>query len=64
MAKRSSGGQVLSVKTKSSQVELSITNNEFFIMKRVTAQSKTGIFCDYGVAEAPLKVFHGSVMQS
>jgi hypothetical protein len=35
------------------QVKLLITNYEFFIVQRATAQSKTGIFRDYGVAEAP-----------
>jgi hypothetical protein len=38
---------------KSSQVKLLITNNSFGIVQRATAQSKTGIFRDYGVAEAP-----------
>jgi hypothetical protein len=37
----------------SSQVKLLITNIAFFIEQRATAQSKTGIFRDYGVAEAP-----------
>jgi hypothetical protein len=37
----------------SSQVKLLITNNAFCILQRATAQSKTGIFRDYGVAEAP-----------
>jgi hypothetical protein len=45
----------------SSQVKLlitnnalcNITNNSFCIVQRATAQSKTGIFRDYGVAEAP-----------
>jgi hypothetical protein len=36
-----------------SQVKLLITNNAFCIVQRATAQSKTGIFRDYGVAEAP-----------
>jgi hypothetical protein len=36
-----------------SQVELLITNKEFFIVQRATAQSKTGIFRDYSVAEDP-----------
>jgi hypothetical protein len=35
-----------------SQVKLLITNNSFCIVQRATAQSKTGIFRDYGVAEA------------
>jgi hypothetical protein len=38
---------------KSSQVKLLITNNAFRIVQRATAQSKTGIFRDCGVAEAP-----------
>jgi hypothetical protein len=38
---------------RTSQVKLLITNNAFFIVKRATAQSKTGIFSDYGVAKAP-----------
>jgi hypothetical protein len=38
---------------KSSQVKLLITNNAFCIVQRATAQSKTGIFRDDGVAEAP-----------
>jgi hypothetical protein len=37
----------------SSQVELLITNNSFFIVPRATAQSKTGMFRGYGEAEAP-----------
>jgi hypothetical protein len=37
----------------SSQVKLLITNNAFFYVQRATAQSKTGFFRDYGVAEAP-----------
>jgi hypothetical protein len=37
-----------------SQVKLLITNNAFCIVQRATAKSKTGFFCDYGVAEAPL----------
>jgi hypothetical protein len=36
-----------------SQVKLLITNNAFCIVQRATAHSKTGIFRDYGVAEAP-----------
>jgi hypothetical protein len=36
-----------------SQVKLLITNNAFCIVQRATAQSKTGTFRDYGVAEAP-----------
>jgi hypothetical protein len=36
----------------SSQVKLLITNNAFCIVPRATAQSKTGIFRDCGVAEA------------
>jgi hypothetical protein len=36
-----------------SQVKLLITNNAFCIVQKATAQSKTGIFCDFGVAEAP-----------
>jgi hypothetical protein len=35
------------------QVKLQIANNAFFIVQRATAQSKTGIFREYGVAEAP-----------
>jgi hypothetical protein len=34
------------------QVKLLITNNAFCIVQRATAQSKTGIFRTYGVAEA------------
>jgi hypothetical protein len=37
----------------SSQVKLLITNNAFCIVQRATAQSKTGIFRHFGVAEAP-----------
>jgi hypothetical protein len=37
----------------SSQVKSLITNNAFCIVQRATAQSKTGFFRDYGVAEAP-----------
>jgi hypothetical protein len=37
----------------SNQVKLLITNNAFCIVQRATAQSKTGIFRDCGVAEAP-----------
>jgi hypothetical protein len=33
-------------------VKSRITNNSFCIVQTATAQSKTGIFCDYGVAEA------------
>jgi hypothetical protein len=36
-----------------SQVKLLITNKSFCIVQRATAQSKTGSFRDYGVAEAP-----------
>jgi hypothetical protein len=35
-----------------SQVKLLITNNSFCVVQRATAQSKTGIFRDFGVAEA------------
>jgi hypothetical protein len=38
---------------KSSQVKLLITNNAFCIVQRATAQSKTGFFRGYGLAEAP-----------
>jgi hypothetical protein len=38
---------------KSSQVKLLITDNAFCIVQRAIAQSKTGIFRDYCVAEAP-----------
>jgi hypothetical protein len=38
---------------KPSQVKLLITNNAFCIVQRATAQSKTGIFREYGAAEAP-----------
>jgi hypothetical protein len=38
---------------ESSQVKLLITNNAFCIVQRATAKSKTGIFRDCGVAEAP-----------
>jgi hypothetical protein len=34
-------------------VWLLITNNAFLIVQRATAQSKTGLLRDYGVAEAP-----------
>jgi hypothetical protein len=37
----------------SSQVKLLITSNTFCIVQRATAQSKTGFFRDFGVAEAP-----------
>jgi hypothetical protein len=37
----------------SSQVKLQITNNSFCIVQRAAAQSKTGIFRDFGVAEGP-----------
>jgi hypothetical protein len=37
---------------KSSQVKLLITNISLCIVQRSTAQSKTGIFCGYGLAEA------------
>jgi hypothetical protein len=40
-------------RAESSQVKLLITNNAFFIVQRATAQSKTGIFSDFYVAEAP-----------
>jgi hypothetical protein len=36
-----------------SQVKLLITMTAFCIVQRATAQSKTEIFRDYGVAEAP-----------
>jgi hypothetical protein len=35
------------------QVKLLITNNAFCIVQGATAQSKTGNFRDFGVAEAP-----------
>jgi hypothetical protein len=38
---------------ESSQVKLLITRKAFCIVQRATAQSKTGIFRDYGVAKAP-----------
>jgi hypothetical protein len=38
---------------KSSQVKLLITDNAYCIVQRATAQSKTGNFRDFGVAEAP-----------
>jgi hypothetical protein len=44
---------VKNTKSMSSQVKLLITNNAFCIVQRATAQSKTGIFRDFGVAEAP-----------
>jgi hypothetical protein len=37
---------------ESSQVKLLITNNSFCIVQRATAQSKTGFFRGYVVAEA------------
>jgi hypothetical protein len=37
---------------KSSQVKSLITKNSFCIVQRATAQSKTGFFRDFGVAEA------------
>jgi hypothetical protein len=37
----------------SSQVKLLITIKSFCIVQRATAQSKTGIFREYGLAEAP-----------
>jgi hypothetical protein len=43
--------------TDSSQVKLLITNNSFCIVQRATERSKTGIFRDYGVAEAPPRGF-------
>jgi hypothetical protein len=39
--------------TGSIKVKLLITNNKFCIVQRATAQSKTEIFRDYGVAKAP-----------
>jgi hypothetical protein len=42
----------LNTKT-SSQVKLLITNDSFRIVQRATAQSKTGYFRGYGLAEAP-----------
>jgi hypothetical protein len=36
-----------------SQVRSLTANNTFFIEQRATAQSRTGIFRDYGKAEAP-----------
>jgi hypothetical protein len=36
----------------SSQVKLLVTNNAFCIVQRAAARSKTGIFRDFGVAEA------------
>jgi hypothetical protein len=45
---------VSKVKKHSSQVKLLITNDAFCIVQRATAQSKTGNFRDFGVAEAPL----------
>jgi hypothetical protein len=36
-----------------SKVKLLIANNAFCIVQRATAQSKTGNFRGYGVAEAP-----------
>jgi hypothetical protein len=35
------------------QVKLLITSNSFCVVQRATAQSKTGFFRDWGVAEAP-----------
>jgi hypothetical protein len=43
---------IRNLSSKSSQVKLLITNNAFWIVQRATAQSKTGIFRDFGVAEA------------
>jgi hypothetical protein len=43
----------LGLQPRESQVKLLITNNAFCIVQRATAQSKTGIFRDFGVAEAP-----------
>jgi hypothetical protein len=43
----------IAVPHRSSQVKLLITNNAFCIVQRATAQSKTRIFRDCGVAEAP-----------
>jgi hypothetical protein len=40
---------------KQSQVNLLITNEAFYVVQRAREQSKTGIFRDYGVAEAPQK---------
>jgi hypothetical protein len=42
-----------SIKLLSSQVKLLISNNAFFIVQRATARSKTEIFRDCGLAEAP-----------
>jgi hypothetical protein len=42
-----------SSQVKSSQVKSLITNSSFCIVQRATAQSKTGIFRDNGIAEAP-----------
>jgi hypothetical protein len=38
---------------RASQVKLLITNNAVCIVQRTTAQSKTGVFRGYGLAEAP-----------
>jgi hypothetical protein len=35
------------------QVKLQITNDAFCIVQRAIAQSKTGSYCGYGVAEDP-----------
>jgi hypothetical protein len=51
-ADRNQWHTICSSKTPS-QVKLLITNNAFCIVQRATAQSKTGIFRDFGVAEAP-----------
>jgi hypothetical protein len=47
------GSCLVALRVLSSQVKLLTTNNAFCIVQRATAQSKTGIFRDYGVAEAP-----------
>jgi hypothetical protein len=44
---------IMSDSTDTSQVKLLITTDAFCIVQRATAQSKTGIFRDFGVAEAP-----------
>jgi hypothetical protein len=47
------GSKKVSQVAESSQVKLLITSNAFCIVQRATAQSKTGFFRDFGVAEAP-----------
>jgi hypothetical protein len=51
--KRTSAHDYYKHPPSSSQVKLLITKNAFCIVQRATKQSKTGIFRNFGVAEAP-----------